>query len=77
MDADPALAEFRREVSKPDPDIDLARAALILGRSEYPDLDVEAYVDRLAALADGATPARPTADPLERLHRLRDFARKA
>src|SRR5262249_36835810 len=66
MDADPSLAEFRREVSKPDPDIDLARAALVLARSEYPDLEVEAYLARLSALAEGATPTRRTADPLER-----------
>ena len=73
MDADPSLAEFRQEVSKPEPDIDLARAALLLALGEYPDLDVDAYLGRLSALADGATPTRPTADPLERLHRLREY----
>jgi regulator of sirC expression with transglutaminase-like and TPR domain len=73
MDADPSLSEFSREVSKPDPDIDLARAALVLARGEYADLDVEAYLGRLSALAEGATPTRRTAEPLERLHRLREY----
>ncbi len=73
MDTDPSLREFAREVSRPDPGIDLARAALVLARSEYPDLDIGAYLGRLAALAQGAAPARRTADPLERLHRLREY----
>jgi len=73
MGADPSLAEFAREVEKPDSGIDLARAALVLARGEYPALDVDAYLDRLSGLAEGATPARATADPLARLHRLREY----
>jgi regulator of sirC expression with transglutaminase-like and TPR domain len=73
MDGDPSLHEFAREVSRPDPDIDLGRAALIIARSEYPDLDVGAQVSRLAALADGAGPARRVTDALEQLHRLREY----
>jgi regulator of sirC expression with transglutaminase-like and TPR domain len=73
MDADPSLRELAREVSRPDREIDLARAALIIASSEYPDLDIDRYLARLAALAEGATPARRTADPLERLHRLREY----
>ncbi len=73
MDSDPSLRELAREVSRADCDIDLARAALLVARGEYPDLDIGAYFGRLAALAKGAAPARRTADPLERLHRLREY----
>ena len=73
MGADPSLREFAREVSRPDADIDLGRAALAIAKSEYPDLDIDAQLDRLAVLADAARPARATADPLERLHRLREY----
>ncbi len=73
MDSDPSLRELAREVSQPDRDINLARAALLIARGEYRDLDIDAYVARLNALAAGAAPARRTADPLERLHRLREY----
>jgi len=73
MDPDPSLREFEQEVSRPDADIDLVRAALAIARSEYPGLDVAASLGRLAALARGAAPAQRTADPLERLHRLREY----
>lgn len=70
---DPSLREFAREALRPEPDMDLARAALLIARSEYPDLDLDAYLDRLAALAEGAAPVRRMAEPLERLHRLREY----
>jgi regulator of sirC expression with transglutaminase-like and TPR domain len=73
MGADPSLQEFAREVSRPDADIDLARAALVIARSEYPALDIGAHVGRLDALADRALPVRQAADPLGRLHRLREY----
>jgi len=73
MDGDPSLQEFAREVSRPDADMDLARAALIIARSEYPGLDVETYLRRLDRLAQKAVSARQGADPLGRLHRLREY----
>ena len=73
MGSDPSLDEFASEVSRPDADIDLARAALAIARSEYPQLDVDRYLTRLAVLADQAMTARQTADPLGRLHRLREY----
>jgi regulator of sirC expression with transglutaminase-like and TPR domain len=72
MGADPSLAEFEQEAGRPDPEINLARAALLIARSEYPDLDVRRYLERLEVLADGAGGARRASDPLERLHRLRE-----
>jgi regulator of sirC expression with transglutaminase-like and TPR domain len=73
MDSQPSLREFAREVSQPDADIDLARAALLIARSEYPGLDVDAYLARLAALAERAISVCQAADPLGRLHRLREY----
>jgi regulator of sirC expression with transglutaminase-like and TPR domain len=73
MDPDPSLREFASEVSRPDGDVDLARAALVIARSEYPTLDVDAYLARLAGLAERAASVRRTADPLGRLHRLREY----
>jgi regulator of sirC expression with transglutaminase-like and TPR domain len=70
MEPEVSLQEFAREVSRPDGDIDLARAALLVARSEYRDLDIDAYLERLAALARGADLDTP--DPLARLHRLRE-----
>ncbi len=71
MDSGPSLRQFVEQVSRPDADIDLARAALLIARSEYPGLDVDAYAARLDALAEGAA-ATLIPDPLERLHRLRE-----
>ena len=36
--------------------VPLARGALLIAKEEYPDLDVEKYIDRLAALAREAEP---------------------
>jgi regulator of sirC expression with transglutaminase-like and TPR domain len=72
MDADPAAREFAAAVSRPDGQIDLTRAAFIVARGEYPDLDVAAYLDRLDALARRARTSRALGDPLGQLHRLRE-----
>lgn len=54
MRRDPALAAFEREVSAGDAEVNLARAALVMGGFEYPDLDVSAYEARLDRLAESA-----------------------
>jgi len=72
MDADPAAREFAAAVSRPDGQIELARAALLIAKSEYPPLDAEANLDRLEALARRARTSRAIADPLGQLHRLRE-----
>src|SRR5208282_3287743 len=54
--------------------VPLARGALLIAREEYPDLDVDQYMDRLAALAREAEPAvRAGADTVERVQLLSHF----
>lgn len=43
---------FAQEVSRPDADVDLARAALLVAKEEYPQLPVERYLARLEQLAE-------------------------
>ena len=73
MDRDASLSEFTAAVRRPDPEIPLARAALLIAAAERPALDVDGYLGRLNGLADAAEPARRAADALSRLHRLREF----
>jgi regulator of sirC expression with transglutaminase-like and TPR domain len=73
MIADPPLREFAELTGRPDGRIDLARAALAVARLEYPGLDVDAYLERLDALARGVDGPRRSADPVGRLHRLREY----
>ena len=44
--------EFAREVERPDDEMDLARAALLVAREEYLQLPVERYMMRLDLLAE-------------------------
>jgi regulator of sirC expression with transglutaminase-like and TPR domain len=46
------LEEFREAVSGPADEVPLARAALVIARAEYPDLDVASYEQRLQDIAD-------------------------
>jgi regulator of sirC expression with transglutaminase-like and TPR domain len=51
----PAIAPRRllsEEVSKPEPEVDLARAALLVAKEEYPQLSVELYLNRLDEIAE-------------------------
>src|SRR5262249_27222040 len=68
-DADWA-AEFARAVSRPDPEIGLTRAALVIARAEYPGLDIAAYLDRVDGLARRASGG--TGGSLGQLHRIRE-----
>ena len=70
---DPSLAEFAAEIRRPEPEIDLSRAALLIARAEYPDLDLRRYLLQLQELADGASSEEWAGSPLKRLHRLRRF----
>ncbi len=53
---DPRIAESRERLSElsglSEEHLDLGKAALLIAKEEYPDLDVPCYVDRLDALAD-------------------------
>jgi regulator of sirC expression with transglutaminase-like and TPR domain len=54
--------------------VPLARGALLIAKEEYPDLDIETYIDRLAELAREAEPiVRAGADTVERIQRLSHF----
>lgn len=73
MTADPPLREFAELTGRPDGRVDLARAALAIARWEYPGLAVDAYLERLDALARGVDGVRRSTDPVGRLHRLREY----
>ncbi|HWP35137.1 MAG TPA: transglutaminase-like domain-containing protein [Thermodesulfobacteriota bacterium] len=49
-----ARRRFAAIAARPDAEIDLAEAALVVAQEEYPDLDVKAYLRRLEELGDGA-----------------------
>jgi regulator of sirC expression with transglutaminase-like and TPR domain len=46
-------ARFRQIIQRPDQDIDLAEAALLIAKTAYPDLDVQGYLRRIDDLARG------------------------
>lgn len=45
-------SSFARYVGAPEETLDLARASLLIASEEYPDLDVETYLQRLDGIAD-------------------------
>jgi regulator of sirC expression with transglutaminase-like and TPR domain len=46
-------ARFRQIIERPDPEIDLGEAALLIAKVFYPDLDVQRYLGRIDELARG------------------------
>lgn len=56
----------------PDEAFDLAEAALLIAKDEYPELDVERYLARFDELADGAR-QRLSGDPGAGIAQLNDF----
>jgi regulator of sirC expression with transglutaminase-like and TPR domain len=48
----PPSLEFHREVNRADAQVDLARAALLVARQAYPQLDTQGYLARLDQLAE-------------------------
>jgi regulator of sirC expression with transglutaminase-like and TPR domain len=76
MDPSADLALFAHFARRPEPEIDLLRAALLIAEPEYPGLDIAHYVDeidRLGALArqrlDTALEEPPLGQILRLLHR--------
>jgi regulator of sirC expression with transglutaminase-like and TPR domain len=62
----PCRASFAQAVNRPDPLIDLAEAALLIAKEEYPELVVSAYLCRLDAMAESVRPRiRDPRDPRE------------
>jgi regulator of sirC expression with transglutaminase-like and TPR domain len=43
---------FAEEIRRPDPQIDLARAALLIAKEEYPQISIEQYLARLEQMAE-------------------------
>jgi regulator of sirC expression with transglutaminase-like and TPR domain len=69
-----ARSQFRRIAALPDSRIDLAEAALWIAAEEYPGLDVEQYLARLADLAAAADARlRGAGSALERIERLNEL----
>ena len=73
MGADPALRQWAAEVERPDREIDLGRAALVLARVEYAGLDIGAYLGRLGELAAEAEAGCRKCTDLNLLHRVREY----
>jgi regulator of sirC expression with transglutaminase-like and TPR domain len=53
---DDPRAAFAAEMEKPEDEIDLGRTALLIAAEEYPGLDVDDYLGRIDAIADGVRP---------------------
>src|SRR4028119_1078890 len=45
------MDNFYQEINQPDPQIDLAKAALYIAQAEYPDLDIAEYLNALDVMA--------------------------
>ena len=61
------ISLFSHLVTRPESDLDLARAALLIAEPEYPDLDVPGYIeelDRLGTTAMSRVRAAPRRRPL-------------
>src|ERR1700733_9290819 len=69
---DDARREFSTLTSR-EP-IPLARGALLIAKEEYPDLDIDKYLDKIAALAAEAEPVVAAgADTIEKIQLLSEF----
>ena len=47
---------FLDALARPDPEIDLGRVSLLIAAEEYPELDIDLYLQRLNELAEGVRP---------------------
>lgn len=54
------MDNFYREIDRPDDQIDLAKAALYIAQEEYPDLDIDEYLNALDVMAVEAEERLPT-----------------
>ncbi len=69
-----AAAELARELAQSEPEVHLARAALVVARHDDPDADIDAALAELEAMAaEAASRFRKESTDAERLDVLRDF----
>jgi regulator of sirC expression with transglutaminase-like and TPR domain len=68
-----AQQRFADALRRPEAQIDLAGAALLLAQTEYPELDPSAYLARLAELAVQGRAAAGECEPAEQTRRLAKF----
>lgn len=54
MNSEQWLAQFKRVLSQPDEEINLAQAALLIATDEYPTLDIAAYLRKLDEMGEEA-----------------------
>ncbi len=64
--------QFARLMERGDDEIDLGEAALLIARTEYPDLDAAAQLQRLDRMAS-ELPADPMHSPLENIQALNEL----
>jgi regulator of sirC expression with transglutaminase-like and TPR domain len=71
MTKEEARARFAEIVARPENELELDRAALLIAAEEYPDLEVERYLDQIDSFAGMARERDDAAaDPLVRIMRL-------
>ena len=73
MESGEVWNQFDGIVEAPDEEIDLARAALLIAATEYPELSVERELFRLDALAEGIAPRMDDDTPLYQLNTLSEY----
>ena len=73
MDPGDVWNQFDGIVEAPDEEIDLARAALLIAATEYPELSVERELFRLDAIAEGIAPRMDDDTPLYQLNTLSEY----
>ena len=65
--------QFDSMVGAPEEEIDLARAALLLAATEYPELSIERELFRVDELAEGVAPRMDDDSPLYQLNTLSEY----
>ncbi len=52
MSQSEAISLFTQMMSRKEEDIELARAAILLAKEEYPDLDIDKYLREIEPMAE-------------------------
>ena len=73
MEAREVWNQFDNIVGAPDEEIDLARAALLIAATEYPELSIERELFRLDGIAEGIAPRMEDDSPLYQLNMLSEY----